>query len=327
MIRRHLPTSALMAAFPVLALVAVGCGSDPADEASDATPTVVVTTSILGDVVANVVGDEATVEVLMPAGVDPHEFELSAAEAAQLQDADVIVANGLGFEAGMADALDAAEEAGVPLIEVAPGLDPLPFAEGAHAHEEEGAHDEEEGETLDPHVFTDPARMADGVDQLATSLGEEVPALAGDVVADQAAAYADEVLAVDQEIEDELSAIPADRRVLVTNHEVFAYFADRYGFEVVGTVIPSATTLAEPSSQELSELAEIVEENDVPAIFTDASSPTDLADALAQESGLDVEVVALFTESLGEPGSGAETYLEMITSNSAAITAALSGTP
>ena len=344
MIRRHLRTSALMAAFPVLALVAVGCGSDPADEASDATPTVVVTTSILGDVVANVVGDEATVEVLMPAGVDPHEFELSAAEAAQLQDADVIVANGLGFEAGMADALDAAEETGVPVIEVAPGLDPLPLAEGAPdheeeahdeeaahseeaAHDEEAAHGEEDGEALDPHVFTGPARMADGVEQLATSLGEEVPALAGDVVADQAAAYADEVLAVDQEIEDELSAIPADRRVLVTNHEVFAYFADRYGFEVVGTVIPSATTLAEPSSQELSELAEIVEENDVPAIFTDASSPTDLADALAQESGLDVEVVALFTESLGEPGSGAETYLEMITSNSAAITAALSGTP
>lgn len=323
MIRRHLRTSALVTALLALALVAAACGSDATDESSDATPTVVVTTSILGDVVANVVGDEATVEVLMPAGVDPHEFELSAAEAAQLQDADVIVANGLGFEAGMADALDAAEGAGVPVIEVAPGLDPLPFADGAHDGEE--AHDED-GEGLDPHVFTDPARMADGVEQLATSLGEEVPALAGEVVAEQAAAYADEVRAVDQEIEDDLSAIPDDRRVLVTNHEVFAYFADRYDFAVVGTVIPSATTLAEPSSQELTELAEVIEQNDVPAIFTDASSPTDLAEALADESGLDVEVVTLFTESLGEPGSGAETYLDLIMTNSAAITAALSGT-
>ena len=344
MLRRHLRTSAFVTGISALALVAAACGSDAPEDASGETPTVVVTTSILGDVVENVVGDEATVEVLMPAGVDPHEFELSAAEAAQLQDADVIVANGLGFEAGMADAIDAAEEAGVPVIEVAPGLDPLPLAEGAHdhAHEEEAAHDEEAshseeaahdeeahseegGESLDPHVFTDPARMADGVELIATSLGEEVPALAGDVVAEQAAAYAEEVRAADQAIEEELSAIPADRRVLVTNHEVFAYFADRYDFEVVGTVIPSATTLAEPSSQELSELAEVIDENDVPAIFADASSPTDLADALAEESGLDVEVVALFTESLGEPGSGAETYLDMITSNSADITAALSG--
>lgn len=332
MIRRHLRTFSLVAAFPALALVAAGCGSDTSDTASGGTPTVVVTTSILGDIVENVVGDEATVEVLMPAGVDPHEFELSAAEAAQLQDADVIVANGLGFEAGMADALDAAEDAGVPLIEVAPGLDPLSLADGAHAHEEEGSHEEEAhgeedaGEALDPHVFTDPARMADGVEQLATSLGAEVPALAGGVVAEQAAAYAEDLRAVDQEIEDQLRAIPADQRVLVTNHEVFAYFADRYDFDVVGTVVPSGTTLAEPSSQELTELAEVVEENDVPAIFADASSPTDLAEALAQESGLDVEVVALFTESLGEPGSGAETYLDMLRANSAAITAALTGT-
>ncbi|MBL8777796.1 MAG: zinc ABC transporter substrate-binding protein [Acidimicrobiales bacterium] len=354
MLRRHLRTSALIAAASALALVAAACGSDTSEDASSDSPTVVVTTSILGDVVANVVGDEATVEVLMPAGVDPHEFELSAAEAAQLQDADVIVANGLGFEAGMTDALDAAEEAGVPVIEVAPGLDPLPLAEGAHdhAHEEEGAHDEEaahseeeaahseeeaahdeeaahseeEGEALDPHVFTDPARMADGVEQLATSLGEEVPALAGDVVAEQAATYADEVRAADQAIEEELSAIPADQRVLVTNHEVFAYFADRYDFEVIGTVIPGGTTLAETSSQELTDLAAVIEENEVPAIFADASSPTELADALAEEGGLDVEVVALYSESLGEPGSDAETYLDMITSNSAAITAALSGT-
>ena len=330
---RHPHIIALLVAVPALLLTA-GCGSDGTDAAGGGGPTVVVTTSILGDVVANVVGDEAVVDVLMPAGVDPHEFELSAAQAAALQEADVVVANGLGFEAGMADALDAAEQSGVPVLEVAPGLDPLPLAEGAHdhAHDEDG-HDEDEHadedghadeEGLDPHVFTDPARMADGVDQLAGALGDAVPALDTAVVADQAAAYADDLRATDAAIEEELADVPADRRVLVTNHEVFGYFADRYGFEVVGTVIPSGTTLAEPSSQELSELAGVIDEHDVPAIFADASSPADLADALADESGLDVEVVPLFTESLGEPGSGGETYLEMLRTNATAIADALS---
>ena len=250
----------LLAVIAVLA-GATACGSDGGGGASG-TPTVVVTTSILGDVVANVVGDAAEVEVLMPAGVDPHEFELSAAQAARLQEADAIVANGLGLEAGMADALAAAAEAGVPLYEVAPDVDPLPLAE------------EGDGGGLDPHVFTDPTRMAQGAENIAAALGEDVPALDTPAVRDQAAAYADEVLAADADIADDLAAIPEGRRVLVTNHEVLSYFADRYDFEVVGTVIPGATTVAEPSSQALTDLADTIRRYDVPAIFADATSPT-----------------------------------------------------
>lgn len=296
---------------PALLLTAAACSSDEGGGGSG-TPTVVATTSILGDVVENVVGDAAEVVVLMPAGVDPHEFELSAAQAAQLQEADAIVANGLGFEAGLGDALDAAEQAGVPRYDVAPDVDPLPLAEGG------------DGSGLDPHVFTDPARMAQGAENIAAALGDAVPALDTAEVRAQASAYADELLAADADIAAEVAAIPEDQRVLVTNHEVFSYFADRYGFEVVGTVVPGATTLAEPSSQELSDLADTIREHDVPAIFADATSPTDLADALADED-LDVEVVALYSESLGEPGTGADTYLGMVTTNAAAITAALTG--
>lgn len=305
----HRPRLLLALAAAALVLVAVGCASDEGG-GPGGTPTVVATTSILGDVVENVVGDAAEVVVLMPAGVDPHEFELSAAQAAQLQEADAVVANGLGFEAGMADALEAAEQAGVPVYEVAPDVDPLPLPGGA--------------EGLDPHVFTDPARMAQAAENIASTLGEQVPALDTTTVRDQAAAYADELLAADADIAEQVAVIPEDQRVLVTNHEVFSYFADRYGFEVVGTVIPGASTLAEPSSQELSDLADTIREHDVPAIFADATSPTDLADALADED-LDVEVVALYSESLGEPGTGADTYLGMVTTNAAAITAALTG--
>ena len=314
---RNLRTFPGLVVVGLLTIAAAGCSSTNSSSSSSS-PTVVVTTSILGDIVENVVGEEAEVTVLMPAGVDPHEFELSAAQAAEMQEADVIVANGLGFEAGMTDALDAAEEAGVPRYEVAPDVDPLPLAEGSEEHAEDTSG-------LDPHVFTDPERMAQATENIAAALGDEVPDLDTDAVREQANAYAAEVRAADATIEDELSVIPEDQRVLVTNHEVFSYFADRYGFEVVGTVIPSGTTLAEPSSQELSDLADTIREYGVPAIFADASSPTELAEALADESGLDVEVVALYSESLGGPGSGAETYLEMITSNGEAIATALSG--
>lgn len=360
MIRR--PALIALPSILLVALGAVACSSEDDGGSASGIPTVVVTTSILGDVVANVVGDAAEVEVLMPPGVDPHEFELSAAQAASLQEADAVVANGLGFEAGMADAIDAAEDAGVPVYEVAPDLDPLPLAEGAHdhaddehaedgtgdEHTEDGTGDEhaadeddhageeatgdehageeehaDEGE-LDPHVFTDPARMADGAENIAVALGDAVPALDNAEVTEQAAAYAEQLRAADAAVEEQLSAIPEDRRVLVTNHEVFAYFADRYGFEVVGTVIPGGTTLSEPSSQELTELADTIAELGVPAIFADATSATDLADALAEEAGLDVEVVDLYSESLGEPGSGAETYLAMVEANATAIADALS---
>ena len=119
-------------------------------------------------------------------------------------------------------------------------------------------------------------------------------------------------------MDDVLAALPADRRVLVTDHEVFGYFADRFDFDVVGTVIPSTTTDAAPSASDLDALAEIIRDAGVPAIFTESGHSDELADALADEVG-DVEVVALFAESLGPPGSGAETYVDMMRTNAELI--------
>ena len=129
---------------------------------------------------------------------------------------------------------------------------------------------------------------------------------------------------LDGEVERTLSAVPGNRRTLVTNHEVFGYFADRYGFDVVGAVIPAGTTQAEPSAEQLDELAHTIEEQHVPAIFVETSSPTRLADALADEVG-DVDVVELFSESLGDEGSGGETYAAMMRTNARRIADALTG--
>ncbi len=294
----------LLVLVALLSLSAAACGGDGP---SGDRPLVVATHSLLGDLATNVFGDEAEVEVVMPAGTDPHEFEPSAAQVAMLSEADLVVANGLGFEAGLTDALDAAAGDGVPVLELGPALDPLPLDDG-------------DGE--DPHWFTDPLRMARAAGLVATA-AEDLDGIDPVVVADQAAGHAAAIEAADAEIAADLDAVPEDQRQLVTNHEVFGYFADRYGFEVVGTVIPSGTTLAEPSSSELADLVAVIEETGVPAVFADTSSSADLAHVLAEETGEDIAVVELFSESLGEEGSGAETYLELIRTNADRIVAAL----
>lgn len=330
MTSNHRRVVALAAAASFLTFGAA-CSSDSessnaATSAEAGRPTVVVTTSILGDVVENVVGESAEVEVIMAPGTDPHEFEPSAAQAAAISEADLIVANGLGFEVGLLDVLDAAGDDGVAIYEVGPDVDPLPFPDGSddeHSDEERDEPGHEDG-AVDPHFFTDPERVAEGAENIAEALGAEIPALDNDTIRAQATAYADEIRAASEEIADEFGAIADEDRVLVTNHEVFGHFADRYDFEVIGAVVPGGSTAAGPSPAELGDLVSTIEDAGVPAIFVDSSSPTDLADAVAAESGTEVEVVSLFSESLGDEGSGGETYLEMIRTNATAITDALS---
>ena len=120
------------------------------------------------------------------------------------------------------------------------------------------------------------------------------------------------------------SAIPAERRQLVTNHHVFGYLATRFDFTVIGAVIPGGTTLAAPSASDLDGLVSAIEKAGVPTIFADSSQPDRLVQVLADEASIDVDVVALFTESLGEPGGGADTYLQMMRSNTELIATGLS---
>jgi zinc/manganese transport system substrate-binding protein len=297
-------------ALPLLAPGLAACGDDGgAAVASGGGPRVVVTTNVLGDVVADLVGDQADVEVIMPPGAAPHEFQASPRQVASIREADALVSNGAGFEEGLGDPIDAAEEDGVPTFAAIDAVDTLQL---------------EGGGATDPHFFTDPARMATAAQAIGDFLVDEVPALDTPAFARQVRATVDELHALDAEVERTLSAVPAGRRTLVTNHEVFGYFADRYGFDVVGAVIPAGTTQAEPSAEQLAELADTIEERSVPAIFVETSSPTRLADALAEEVG-DVDVVELFSESLGDEGSGGETYAAMMRTNATRIADALAG--
>ncbi|PPH84039.1 zinc ABC transporter substrate-binding protein AztC [Rathayibacter sp. AY1D9] len=296
---------ALASAAAVLLLS--GCTSAEEDER----PLVIVSTNILGDVVGELVGDEAQVVTLMKPDTDPHSFEISAQEAARLRSADLVVSNGLGLEEGLQQHLDEASGEDVPAFVAGDAVDVLDYSEG----DAEGSPDS--------HFWTDPGRMIDVVD----SLGPVLAALDGvdpAAVRDRTAGYRAELERLDSEMAAAFAAIPAERRALVTNHHVFGYLADRFDFDVVGAVIPGGTTLAAPSASDLADLVDAVEQTGVPTIFAESSSPDRLVQALASEADIRVEVVELFTESLTGPEGGAPDYLAMMRVNTQRIATGLS---
>ncbi|MDT0344002.1 zinc ABC transporter substrate-binding protein AztC [Streptomyces litchfieldiae] len=285
-----------------------GCVADD-DQGSG----VVVTTNILGDITRQVIGDEAEVTVLMKPNADPHSFGISAQQAALIEDASLVVYNGLGLEEGVLRNVQAAQDAGVATLEVGAQVDPIDFGHTA---------DDTAGQP-DPHFWTDPRRVRTAVETITDHVVAEVEGVDAEAVRANAEGYLEQVDELDAWMDESFAAIPPERRSLVTNHHVFGYLAQRYDFEVVGAVIPSGTTLASPSSSDLDALADTIREAGVPAIFADSSQPDRLARVLADEVGLRVEVVELFSESLTEPGEGAGTYLDMMRANTEAIAAGL----
>ncbi|AXL13163.1 zinc ABC transporter substrate-binding protein [Microbacterium foliorum] len=300
---RLFTTAALSA---LAALVATGLAAcSPPD---DPRPTIVVSTNILGDVVGELVGDQAQVVTLMKPDADPHSFEISAQEAATLRGADLLVSNGLGLEEGLQQHLDAAD--GVPAFVAGDAIEVLDYSVGDAAG------------MPDSHFWTDPARMIDVVDALEPVLAEleGIDTQDLDATVDD---YRSQLRALDAEMTEAFATIPDERRALVTNHHVFGYLAERFDFEIVGAVIPGGTTLAAPSASDLADLVDAIERTGVPAVFAESSSPDRLVQALASEADVQVEVVELFTESLTGPDGGAPDYLTMMRINTERITTGL----
>lgn len=295
-------------AAPVVAVVAASVLSACAS-ARDERPLVVVSTNILGDVVDELVGDDIEVMTLMRPDADPHSFEISARDAARLRSADLLVSNGLGLEEGLQQHLDAAVAAGVESFVAGDQIVALAYTTGDAAG------------TPDPHFWTDPARMVDVVEALAPRLSKLPGADNIDANVD---AYVEELERLDDDMAGAFERIPVANRALVTNHHVFGYLAERFGFRIVGTAIPGGTTLAAPSASDLADLVSAIEENGVPAVFAESSSPDRLIRALAEEADVRVEVIALYTESLTGPGGGAEDYLTMMRENTQRIVTGLS---
>lgn len=321
-----------LVATALVAMLALGfltsCSADSANDSAGSSangskkPLVIATTPILGELVKAVGGEDVTVEVLVPLGADPHDFEPSAAQAARLRSASLIVANGLGLEQQLESSVDGARRDGVTVYEVGEDLDPIAIDEG---HAEPGAAEEEHGHgSEDPHVWLDPERMATAASlvagQLATTTGLDAAGFQS-----RAATYANSALAAQAEAIAILSVVPSDQRKLVTNHDALEYFANRFNLEVIGTVIPGGSTMAEPSASDLSELVELIKANKVKAIFSESTVSAKLIDTVSREVGSQVQLVELSTDTLGTPGSDTATYPGLIVTTARLIANGLTG--
>ncbi len=268
---------------------------------------VVATTSIVGDVVAQVGEDRVALTVLMPLGTDPHTFEPTPRDVVTLARARLVFTNGAGLEENLARVLETPElrnkvvdlSAGLPLREL----------------------DEDHG-GVDPHVWFDPLLVAAWTHRIAETLAAADPE-GGELYLARAAAYRGALEELHLWIQGQVEAIPPERRLLVTDHRVLGYFAARYGFTEVGAIIPAFSTLAEASARERAALVDKIRALGVPAVFVSPEFNPALAAGLARDTG--VRVVVLFHGSLTPPGGPAPDYLSFMRENVRRIVEALQG--
>jgi zinc/manganese transport system substrate-binding protein len=304
----------LAAALGLAALTAVtGCGSgnSTTTAASGAAhrPRVVVTYSVLGAVIKDVVGTAGDVTVLMPNGANPHEWSPSAKDVTTMLKADLVIDNGLGLEGNLQDPLKQAKADGVRVFTVSDHITVrrVKAGEGAEPDDPDQAPGAE-----DPHLWTDPLTMKEWVPSLVPVLAE-----VGIDAKANAAKVTTELDELNTQVTALVAQVPAAHRKLVTGHESMGYFAQRYGFTLVGAVIPAITSQAEASSGELAALTAKIKANGVPAIFAEIGTPAATVQAVAKDSG--AKVVELSTHNL--PADG--TYRTFILDLATTITGAL----
>jgi ABC-type Zn uptake system ZnuABC Zn-binding protein ZnuA len=267
----------------------------------------------MADIVQNVAGDRLKVEALMPLGADPHSFEPTPQDVARVAKSDILIINGAGFEEFLKPLLQNAGgkrlviEASAGLAQRTPGTD-----EGATSG---NAHD------LDPHFWLNPVNTIHYVENIRDGLSQADPA-GRDIYTRNAEAYIALLNELDAWITAQVGQIPVKHRLLVTNHESLGYFADRYGFRVVGAIIPSVSTSASPSAKQLAALIDQIKASGAPAIFLETGSNPQLAQQIALETGVKV-VTDLYTHSVSAGDGPAPTYIELMRYNAKQIVEAL----
>ena len=284
-------------------LFLTSCGSAPAS--SDNTLRVLASTTFLANITQNIAGDRAEVESLLPIGADPHSYQAAPADVAKISDSDLLILNGLGYENFIEPLLENAGD-GKMVVEATAGLDPRKDAENENG--------------VDPHMWLDPNLVVTYVENIRDGLIQIDPE-GTEIYKANADVYISQLKDLDVWIEEQVNTIPPERRLLVTNHEAVGYFAERYGFEVAGSVIPSFSSNAAPSAQEMASLIDEIKKLNAPAIFLDTADNNTLAEQIADETGIMI-VADLHLESLTE-GAPAATYIDMMKYNVSRIVEAL----
>ena len=295
MMRRLTQTWTLLVSF---AIVLTSCSGKNA-------PDVLTTTTILADVARNVAGDRMTVGSLLPVGTDPHSYQPVPQDSTMISETKLVVIHGGGYESFIDSLL---ENAGgqSKLVDTATGVRLKPSSQN--------------GEIMDPHAWLDPNNVIVYADNIREGLTQLDPDGA-EIYQANTSAYIDQLTELDAWINGQVAQIQPQHRVLVTNHESLGYFAERYGFRLVGAVIPSFSSDASPSAQQMADLIEQIKLYEAPAIFLDSSDNPDLAQQIAKETGVKV-VNDLHLESLTQ-GGPADTYIDMMRNNVTKIVQAL----
>lgn len=276
--------------------------------------------TFLADIARNVAGNRLIVETLLHPGIDPHAFEPTPKDVAKIAASQVLIVNGAGFEEWLTQTIESAGGERM-IIEASAGLIPRQARDSETAapppHQGESKHEHE----IDPHFWLDPISVIKYVENIRDGLIAADPA-GKDSYTQNAEAYIAQLKELDEWIQEQLSIIPKDRRLIVTNHESFGYFADRYGFKIIGAIIPSVSADAAPSAQQMVKLVEQIRETHAIAIFLETGSNPQLAQQIASETGVTV-ITDLYTHSLSAPDGPAPTYLDMMRYNTLNLVNAL----
>ena len=268
-------------------------------------PIVLASTTFLADIAQNVAGERLQVESLLPLGADPHSYQTTPQDVAKVADSDLLIVNGADYEHFLKNVLENAGGRRTVIEAVA----------GIKVRKEAGS---ENG--VDPHLWLDPNNVIIYVENIRDGLSELDPDGAKEYGIN-AEAYISQLRELDLWIREQVNTIPVERRLLVTNHESLGYFAERYGFTVVGTVIPGFSSEAAPSARQMAALIDKINASGAPAVFLDAADVTTLAEQIASDAGVTV-VTDLHLESLTD-GPPAGTYINMMKHNVSRIVEAL----
>jgi ABC-type Zn uptake system ZnuABC Zn-binding protein ZnuA len=292
-------------------VLAGGCSSEQPAGSAEGTAkgrvlNVVATTTQVADFASNVGGDRVRVTSLFKPNVDAHDYEPSPADIDAIARADLVVENGAGLERWLHDTVTSSGFGG-PVVDTS-----------------QGVRLRQVGGEPDPHIWQNPRNAEVMAANIERALAAAAPADAG-VFQANLAAYTKQLQALDAEVQRQIDGLA--NKKLVTNHDAFGYYIDRYGLQFVGSIIPSFDTSAELSGRDIRDLVAKIKATKVKAVFSETSLPPRTAETIANEAG--VKVVegqdALYGDSLGPAGSDGDTYLKMVRHNTTTIVRNLSG--
>jgi ABC-type Zn uptake system ZnuABC Zn-binding protein ZnuA len=273
---------------------------------------VVATTTQLGDFARTVGGDKVSVTQILQPNVDPHDYEATPADISAVANAKVVLRNGVGLDRWLDATVTAAGYSG-PVVDTSKGV-------SIHAGTDEAEADG------DPHIWQNPLNAKIMVDNIASALAAADGTNTAYYQAN-ATAYKQRLDQLDADITAQMATVPPAQRKLVTNHDAFGYYVERYQLEFVGSIIPSFDTSAELSGTQIQDLVAKIKETGVKAIFSESSLPPKTAETIAEQAGVTVEAGedSLYADTLGPAGSAGETYLEAMRHNTSVIVKALGG--